>query len=328
VRRLETAIFAAIALCLAAGAGALPSAGSSLGEANAALQSGQADLAISLLSSLSSPDADSAEAHAIRCRVLFTLEQYDPAQPECERAVSLDWQNSMNHLWLGRVLGERADNASFVTAYSLAKKARAEFEQAVQLNPKNAEALADLGEFYNAAPGVVGGGTAKAQGVAAQLDKIDPARAHELRAAIAQGNHDYVSAEREFRQSIAVSAHPAFQWIRLASFFRRNKRYPEMNSALQSGKAAADRDRPRSAVALFNGASVLIKADQNPALAIKLLQEYLASTNQTEEGPAFVAHTWLARLYKQTGDAAGAARERAAALALASTYRPAQDLKT
>jgi hypothetical protein len=40
-----------------------------------------------------------------------------------------------------------------------------------------------------------------------------------------------------------------------------------------------------------------------------------------------VAHAWLARLYKQTGDTPGAARERTAALALASTYKPAQDLK-
>jgi tetratricopeptide (TPR) repeat protein len=225
------------------------------------------------------------------------------------------------------VIGERADNASFITAYSLAKRARAEFEQAVQLDPKNAEALADLGEFYNSAPGVVGGGTDKAQGVAAQLDKVDPARAHELRAAIAQDNHDFVSAEREFRLSIAASAHPAFQWMRLASFFRKNKRYSEMDSALQSGKAAAERDRQHSAVALFNGASVLMRANQNPGLAIRMLQDYLSSTDQTEEAPAFVAHTWLARLYKQTGDAAGAARERTAALTLASSYRPAQDLK-
>jgi predicted Zn-dependent protease len=99
-----------------------------------------------------------------------------------------------------------------------------------------------------------------------------------------------------------------------------------MDSALQSGKAAADRDR-HSAVALFNGASVLIKANRNTDLAIKMLQEYLGSANQTEEAPAFVAHTWLARLYRQTGDAAGASRERSTALGLASGYRPAQDLK-
>lgn len=312
---------------VAAAALSLPAWATGLGEANAALQAGQADLALSILRSLPPAEANTADSHNIRCRVLFTLEQWDLAQPECEKAVQLDSQNSMDHLWLGRVLGERADNVSFISAYSLAKRARSEFEQAVQLNPRNAEALADLGEFYNSAPGVVGGGTAKAQGVAAQLDKVDPARAHELRAAIAQGNHDFATAEREYRLAIAASAHPAFQWMRLASFYRKNKQYAQMENAVQNGRAAAERDRQHSAVALYNGASALIRANQDLPLAIKLLQEYLTSSDQTEEAPTFVAHAWLAKLYKQSGDTAGAARERSAALTLASTYRPAQDLR-
>jgi tetratricopeptide (TPR) repeat protein len=298
-----------------------------IGGANAALQAGQADLALSILQSLPSAESNSADAHNIRCRVLFTLEQFDAAQPECEKAVALDPQNSMDHLWLGRVLGERADNASFVSAYGLAKRARGEFEQAVRLNPRNAEALADLGEFYNSAPGVVGGGTAKAESVALQLDRVDPARAHELRGGIAQGNHDYIAAEHEYRQAIAASPHPAFQWMRLASFYRKTKQFTQMENAVQNGKAAADRDRQHSAVALFNGASVLMHTDRNQALAIKMLQQYLSSSDQTEEAPTFVAHAWLARLYKQGGDAPGAARERIAALSLASSYRPAQDFK-
>ncbi len=300
---------------------------SGLSDANAALQAGQADIAINILSALPEPTANSAEAHSIRCRILFTLEDWGGAQAECEKAVSLSGQDSMNHLWLGRALGERADTASFVSAYSLAKRARSEFEQAVSLNPRNAEALADLGEFYNEAPGVVGGGTSKAQNVAAQLDRVDPARAHELRAGIAQQNHDYPTAEQEFRQAIAVSPHPALQWMRLASFLRKSKRYNEMETAVLNGRAAAERDHGHSAVALFNGASVLMRANRNPALAIKLLQEYLASSSQTEEAPAFVAHTWLAKLYRQTGDSAAAERERTAALTLASSYKPAQDLK-
>jgi hypothetical protein len=47
----------------------------------------------------------------------------------------------------------------------------------------------------------------------------------------------------------------------------------------------------------------------------------------TEEAPAFVAHTRLARLKAQLGDKAGASRERSAALALAHDYKPAQELK-
>jgi hypothetical protein len=56
-----------------------------------------------------------------------------------------------------------------------------------------------------------------------------------------------------------------------------------------------------------------------------MLEEYLAGSAKSEEAPAFVAHTRLARLKQQLGDAAAANRERAAALALAHEYKPAQD---
>ena len=297
-----------------------------LAEVNAALQAGQADRALALLNSLPSPAGDSAEAHNLRCRVFFTLEKFEAAKNECAQAVSLDPQISSYHLWFGRALGEVADRANFLSAYSLAKRARAEFEQAVQLSPHNAEALADLGEFYSSAPGVVGGGLDKAANVAAQLDHVDPARAHELRAAIARENKDMAGAEQELKQAVAASAHPAFQWMRLASFYRKAKRYEEMENAVQSGWTETQRD-PHAAVALFNGASVLIKGNRNPALAIRMLQAYLASPAATEEAPAFTARVWLARLRAQSGDPEGARREKAEALALASEYKPAQDLK-
>lgn len=297
-----------------------------LAQVNAALQAGEADKALTLLSSLPRQTADSAEAHNLRCRVMFTLEQFDDAGRECQRAVTLEPQASNYHLWLGRALGEQAGKASFLNAYNLAKRARAEFEEAVQLDPHNAEALADLGEFYSEAPGVVGGGTDKANSVAGQLDQVDPARAHELRAAIAHGNHDLDKAESELKLAIAASRHPAFQWMRLASFYRKNKRWDDMERAVQSGLAAAQRD-PHAQVALFNGASVLVKANRDPALAEKMLGMYLSAPASTEEAPAFTAHVWLARLKSQTGDSAGARQERSAALALANEYKPAQELK-
>ncbi len=59
----------------------------------------------------------SAETHNLRCRVYFTLERWDDAADECDQAVRLDGQSATNHLWLGRALGEKADNSSFITAY-------------------------------------------------------------------------------------------------------------------------------------------------------------------------------------------------------------------
>jgi len=294
----------------------------SLAGANAALQAGEADRALAMLSSLPA----SAESHNLKCRVFFTLNQWDAAASECAQAVRMDGENSNYHLWLGRALGEKADRASFLSAYSLGKNVREEFEESVREDPRNAEALADLAEFYYSAPGVVGGGTSKAYDVASRLDKVDPVRAHELRARLAENDKDYGAAEREFRQALAVSSRPAFQWMTLASFYQRRGRVTEMEPAVESGMKIAQRDG-HSSVALFDGASVLTKAKRDLDLAAKLLAAYLASPTKTEEAPAFVAHTRLARLMAQQGDMAGARRERAAALELAHDYRPAQELK-
>jgi tetratricopeptide (TPR) repeat protein len=320
VRGLAAIVLAA-AICGTAQAQTSP-----LDSVSIALQHGEADHALSLLSGLPPADAASATAHNLRCRVYFTLEQFDAAVSECEQAVRLEGQNSMHHLWLARALGESADRASFITAFNLAKRARSEFEQAVALDPRNAAALADLGEFYSSAPGIVGGGIDKAQGVVSKLEQVDMARAHELRSRIAFQNKDYSTAEQELRKAIAASAHPAFQWMGFASFLRKRERWDEMAAAVASGKTAAEKD-PTAGVALYNGATVLVKAERNLDLAAQLLDAYLAGPVKTEEAPAFSAHVLRARVAAKLGDKARAKQERDAALALASQYKPALNLK-
>jgi tetratricopeptide (TPR) repeat protein len=298
---------------------------SQLAQATAALQSGEADKALALLSPLAQPGGE-AQAYNLKCRVEYSLEQWDRAVNDCEQAVKLDGRSTDDHLWLARALGAQASRASFLSAFKLAKRVRAEFEEAVRLDPLSGEALADLGNYDYTAPGVVGGGIDKAEGVAAQMDRIDPIRAHELRGHIAEQHKDFGAAEREYKQALAASAHPAFQWISLAGFYRGRERWTEMEAAVRSGQNAAERDK-RAAVALYSGAALLIQTKRDPARAAKMLEEYLAGSVKSEDAPAFVAHVWLARLKQQMGDAAAASRERAAALALAHEYKPALDLK-
>jgi tetratricopeptide (TPR) repeat protein len=297
-----------------------------LAQVNQALQAGEADKALALINSLPQGGTSLAEAQNLGCRVHYMLQQWDEAARECEQAVKLEGQNSVYHWWLGRALGEKASRASFMSAFSLGKRVRGEFETAAQLNPRNAEALSDLGEFYKEAPSVVGGGTGKAEQVAAQLDKIDVARAHQLRARIAEGRKDYGTAEREYKDAIAASPHPALHWTTLASFYRNRERWPEMESAIHSCVSAAERDG-HADVALYDGAGVLTESNRDPALAAKMLEEYLAGSFKTEEAPAFEAHLRLARLKKHMGDSAGAQREITASLQLAHDYKPALDFK-
>jgi tetratricopeptide (TPR) repeat protein len=309
------------AVILAAALATPVSAQDLLAEANAALQAGEADHALALLNSLPPSGAGQAEAHNLECRVRYTLEQWNEAISQCEQAVRLDDRNSGYHLWLGRALGQKASQASFLRAYSLAKRAQAEFTEAVRLNPRNVEALRTLGDYDFQAPAIVGGGVDKAQEIAAQLARVDAARAHELLGRIAEGRKDYGAAEREFKLAVAAGEHPALQWSTLAGFYSRRQRWTEMESALHSVLIAARGDKHAS-VALYDGAGVLTESKRDPALAAKMLEDYLAGSGKTEEAPAFVAHDRLAQLKDQLGDPATAKRERAAALALAHDYKP------
>jgi len=312
-------------MCLLALATVL-SAGAQVGadeldEANASLQAGEADKALALLDPIVQQNAGNAAAHNLECRVWLSEGELDSAIRECQTAVTLEPNNSYNHLWLGRALGEKADRASFLSAYSLAKRVRAEFEEAVLLDRRNAEALASLGEFDCSAPGIVGGGLDKAENVATELEKADPPRGHELRAAIAEQRKDYPEAERELRRAIAVAQHPAYQWMALASYYRRRQRWDDMVAAVRGGDVAAHRDR-RAAVALFNGASTLDRANRELPLAAKMLEDYLGSPDKTEEAPAFVAWARLARVKDELGDQHAADQDLAEATAMAHSYRP------
>ncbi|MDR3792887.1 MAG: tetratricopeptide repeat protein [Terracidiphilus sp.] len=314
--------------CVLAGAVCAQSASprDPLGKINAALQAGQADVALSAIRALPQGGTQSAEAQNLACRVHFTLRQWDAAVVECQRATRLDTKNARYHLWLGRALGEKAGHASFLSAYSLGKAARSEFEQAARLNPRDAEALTDLGEFYREAPGIVGGGTDKTEQIVSQLDAFDQARAHQLRARIAEGRSDFGTAEREFKAAVSSSPHPALHWTNLASFFRRRQRWQDLDWAIHNSYTAASRDRGAT-IAFYDGAGVLTESKRDPAFAAKLLETYLAADTRTEEGPSFEAHLRLAHLKFQLGDRAAAERERSAALGLAHDYKPALDAK-
>jgi tetratricopeptide (TPR) repeat protein len=288
------------------------------------LQQGRADAALQFLQSATAEDNRDAEAEQLLCRLALQLERWDNAMAACEKAVALDGNSSNNHLWYGRALGEKADRVSFIKAYGLAKRVKAEFETAVSLDPRNAEALSALGEYYTEAPAIVGGGKDKAATVARQLDDVDHARAEELRGRIAASNKDTAAAEQHFREAIAAAHRPAGYWMVLGSFYQKQNDVTRMQDAIHSGLEADG----AHGEALVDAAHLLTRAGQDPQTAIRLLREYLASPDKSEDEPAFRVHLLLATMLNKQGDMAGAAREIQAATAIASVYHPKKQVAT
>jgi tetratricopeptide (TPR) repeat protein len=292
-----------------------------LNSAQVAFDQGRADDALRTLDAALQSNSANAAARNLQCRIYLAQERWNDAVSACHRAVRIAPDSSEYHLWLGRAYGEKASRENKIAAYRTAKLVRAEFEAAVALDGQNREALSDLGEYYVEAPKILGGGVEKAQGLA---DRLDPVRADELRARIAESKKDYAGAEQLWRARIAESQapreSPAQAWMDLGSFYRRRGQWDEMLAALKSGAAADTNHGPP----LVDGASTLIAARREPMLAAQWLREYLNGNALSDAAPAFAVHTQLGDLLRKQGDVASAEREYAAAHALsASRTQPA-----
>lgn len=283
------------------------------------LASGQVDQALQILNQ-QTQSAPTAEAYNLLCRAHFELGEWDAAISACEHAVSLAPNSSLDHLWLGRADGEKADHSGFLSAAGLAKKVRAELERSVELDPSNWEARTDLAEFYLEAPGIVGGGKDKARAQAEKLANLNLASSHWVKARIAEKDKDDATAEREYRAAIDASQGGVRAWLNLAGFYRHLNQLEAMDQALRTMESRP-LDHP---AALYDGASMLRRLDRNYPLAIRLLRRYLDSAT-VEEAPAFKAHALLGELLEKQGDRSSAASEYRAALAMAHSYHPPQD---
>ncbi len=289
------------------------------GAAFAALSDGRVDEAARLLHDRLVVDAHDGYAHQLLCRVNYAQDKAAAAIQECEAAVADRPTDSTSHLWLGRAYGMRASSANPILAFSLARKVVASFERAVQLDPVNVAALRDLGEYYVAAPGMVGGGIDKAKALAVRMMSVSPTKAHRLLAQIAEKNGDDATAEDEFKRAVDAQKSPE-SYVDLAQFYHGRKQYDRAAVAIE---AAMRLDRPRDAAAV-DAASILIAEDRSLPQAKRLLREYLASPGKSDAAPAFKVHVQLGEVLKRTGDAAGADSEYRAALDLAGGFAPAR----
>ncbi len=275
------------------------------------LSRGRVNEAISVL--ITRNDAESAH---LLSRAYYATECWDDAVKYGERAVTLRPDDALYHLWLAREYGEKAAISKPLTAATLARKAKTEFERAVQLDPASVEARLDLAQYYTEAPVIMGGGLDKARDQASQVAGRNSAKSHLILARIAEKEKQFPEAENQLRQAIGAARQPSEYWLELAEFYRLRGRPDDMQKAVQAALAQPG----LAADTYFDAASELFLGNRDFPDAILYLRKYLASGGLVEGAPAFRAHYLLGQIYEKMGQAPAAVSEYQASLALASGF--------
>jgi len=216
-----------------------------------------------------------------RGKTCFMQADFKCATEALEKAAAADPGSSTIQMWLGRAWGRRAELASPLSAFGYAKKARVAFENAVRLDPRNAEAASDLFEFYIDAPGMVGGGAEKARALIPAIAAADPSQALFAQTRIDEASHQYDSAEARLRRAIELAPRELGHVLDLARYLARAGRYSESEVSFNQAEKLA----PGSPRILFARAETYIATKRNTAEARDLLHRYLAA-NLTPEDPS------------------------------------------
>jgi len=267
----------------------------SLKAAREAFDASDYSKAATLLQQAAAQNPRDAEIHFLLAKTYYEFQQHDAAIASAEKAVAIDPQSSLYHEWLGKVYGEKADHSSMFSALSLAKKARKEFERAVQLDQNNFSAHQALIEFDCSAPSIAGGGEEKAGQEIARLAALDAAEGHYAAGNCRRQKKDFAAADAEFDKALALHPKSAELIYDIGDYAMKHDQVDRLLLVVDEGERAAPSD-PRSK--FYRGVVWVIK-NENYQESERLLREYLQQAPRRNGfPPLWRIHESLGRLYE------------------------------
>ena len=244
--------------------------------------------ALAILNQLPKQDADTLQL-AGQCYLMQG--DYKKAGDAFEKALALAPRSSELHRLMGSVYGRRAESGSVFTAAGNARKAHQYFEQAVQLDPSNREAVSNLFEYYLEAPGIMGGGLDKAENLIRHLTGLDTPAGHHALAQLEGKRKNYEAEEEQLRRAAELAPHQPGRLVDLAKFLSDRGRVKESDEKF----AEAARIAPSNPELIFARAETYIQQKRNIVEARQLLERYMASPLTPDDPSRQEASTLLSQ---------------------------------
>ncbi len=190
----------------------------------------------------------------------------------------LDPESSRYQFWLGEALVERIAEVPALFKLGIAKRMRAAYEKAVELDPDNLEARVAAARYHSEAPPIAGGSLAQAQAHLDEIRRRDPALAHVAQGLIHEQLGRPEPAAEELAAAAEVDPESIVAWREAGLFYQRRQRWQDAQRAFDEVLARA----PADPVTLYEAARTAITiSEQQLERAEKALQAYL----RLEPGP-------------------------------------------
>ncbi len=251
----------------------------------------QTDYAASLRVLDSDPAPDAA-TYELTGKNYFMLGDYERAVQFFEKAVAIAPSVSDYQLWLGRAYGRRAETGGLLLAASRASKARHCLETAIALDPRNAEAMNDLFDFYLNAPGVLGGGPEKAEAIAQRIERERPAEYHHELSQLADHKRQYSDALAHLRKAAELAPHELGRVLDLARYLAKLGRMEESDAYF----AQAEKRWPNDPALAFAQAKTNVDHHRELERSRQLLEQYLNSKLTPDDPPKQAAEKLLRQI--------------------------------
>ncbi|MCC5793430.1 MAG: hypothetical protein JJT85_01690 [Chromatiales bacterium] len=105
-------------------------------------------------------------------RAQYAAGDYEAAADAFRVAIEESGEVARYHHWLGKAYGRQAEQSGWTRAVRLAGKTRDALRRAVELDPDDVAALEDLADYYDSAPGFLGGNRQEARALRQRIAEL------------------------------------------------------------------------------------------------------------------------------------------------------------
>ncbi len=293
----------------------------------------------------------------VLAQVKAAFEDFDGALTLAQHAVDLDGKNSGYHLQLGIVYGHMAERASMLSAGPLAIKFRKEVEIALQLDPKNLDALDAMMQFKYQAPVLMGGDRSEARVLADKIAQLNPSAGYLARAELAEVDNDQSQLETDYVKAAQANPRNYEALTNVAKFYSQPPRaklaeaamYAEAAEQVDASRidahwilarvcaleerwgelehvlAKAEKDVPDDLRPFYEAAQASLDSGKELPRAEAYAKKYLSQDPEGGEPDAAEAHRLLGLLLAREGRNAEGRAEIQLALRIKPNFKAAKD---